>query len=133
MRINDFKIGMKETTSCIMSDTHIKTFANLSGDFNPIHISEEKASKSIWKRRVCHGLLSASLFSGLFGTRLPGPGSVYVSQNLKFLRPVYIDDEVNATIEVLRINEHKKRITFKTTCSVNNKIVISGKAEILLP
>ena len=133
MSINDFKIGMKETTSCIMSDNHIKTFANLSGDFNPIHISDEKASNSIWKRRICHGMLSASLFSGLFGTRLPGPGSVYLSQNLKFLRPVYIGDKVNATVEILSINEHKKRIIFKTSCSVNNKIVISGKAEIFFP
>jgi 3-hydroxybutyryl-CoA dehydratase len=85
------------------------------------------------EERIAHGLLSASFFSSLFGTKLPGPGCVYVSQSLQFKRPVYLGDTVTATVTVNKVDLNKHRIFFDTTCSVKNRTVISGEAEIYLP
>jgi 3-hydroxybutyryl-CoA dehydratase len=131
--IKTIKVGM--TASCMqtISDLDIKTFASLSGDNNPVHMSDEYASKSRYKKRIAHGLLSAGFFSSLFGTRLPGAGCVYISQTLNFKRPVYIDSTVMASIEVISIDKDKKRVKFSTICKVNKKIVIDGVAEIFIP
>jgi len=116
-----------------ITDADIKTFAGLSGDNNPVHMSEEYAENSRFKKRIAHGLLSASFFSALFGTKLPGYGCVYVSQNLNFKRPVYLGDTVKATVEIIKIDKEKSRVFFKTLCRVSGKIVIDGHAEIFIP
>lgn len=131
--LNLIEIGMKAEYSQTIGDYEAKAFAGLSGDHNPVHLSEEYAQNSRYKKRIAHGLLSASFFSSLFGTKLPGPGCVYVSQSLQFKRPVYLGDTVTATVTVKKVDLNKQRIFFDTNCSVKNRTVISGEAEIYLP
>lgn len=132
-KIDEIKIGMEASCSKIISDDDVIGFANISGDKNPVHLDDEYASKSRYKKRIAHGLISAGLFSRLFGTELPGNGCVYVSQNLNFRRPVYIGDNVVATVKVVNIDLSKSRIFFETKCAVNGKTVIDGVAEIFIP
>lgn len=131
--INRLSIGMTESYEQTITDADIKNFAGLSGDNNPVHVSEDYAEKSRFKKRIAHGLLSASFFSALFGTKLPGYGCVYVSQNLRFLRPVYINDTVVASIEITKIDYEKSRVFFNTKCKVKGKTVVDGEAEIYIP
>lgn len=133
MSIHDICIGMCASYSQTVTDADIKAYAGLSGDNNPVHMSEEYANESRFKKRIAHGLMSAGFFSALFGTRLPGPGCVYVSQTLNFKRPVFIGDTVTATVIVESIDLDKKRVFFNTFCKVHNKVVIDGKAEIFIP
>ncbi|MBK2267752.1 MaoC family dehydratase [Francisella philomiragia] len=116
-----------------ITDTDVKVFAGLSGDHNPVHLDELYAEKSRYKKRIAHGLISASFFSALFGTKLPGKGCVYVGQNLNFKRPVYLGDTVVATVIVSNIDVSRKRVFFDTKCTVKNKVVIDGTAEIFIP
>lgn len=129
----DIKVGMSVSYSQTITDADVKAFAGLSGDHNPVHVNEEYASESRFKKRIAHGLISASFFSALFGTKLPGPGCVYAGQNLKFKRPVYLGDTVTATVEVTLIDAKKRNVFFSTTCKVKNKVVISGDAELYVP
>ena len=131
--IERLEIGMTECYEQTITDADIKAFAGLSGDNNPVHMSEEYAEKSRFKKRIAHGLLSASFFSALFGTKLPGYGCVYASQNLIFRRPVYLGDTVIASIEVLSIDKIKSTVQFRTLCKVRGKIVIDGDAKIYIP
>lgn len=131
--IEDIKVGMRVSYSQTITDADIKAYAGLSGDHNPVHVNEEYASESRYGRRLAHGLMSVGFFSALFGMRLPGPGCVYVSQNIQFKRPVYINDTVTATAEVTDVCIKRKRVFFSTNCYVRNKIVISGDAEIYIP
>jgi 3-hydroxybutyryl-CoA dehydratase len=131
--IDKLEVGMTEKYEQTITDADVKTFAELSGDNNPVHISEEYAEKSRFKKRIAHGLLSASFFSAMFGTKLPGYGCVYVSQSLNFRRPVYLGDTVTASVEIFKIDKDKSRVFFKTVCRVKNKIVIDGEAEIFVP
>lgn len=133
VKIEDIHVGMEACYRKTICDQDIRQFAELSGDKNPIHLDEAFASSSRFKRRIAHGLLSASFFSGLFGTKLPGTGCVYVSQNLKFKRPVYIGDTVTATVTVTDVSLLEKLITFDTNCMVRKKIVITGSAVLYLP
>ena len=131
--IDLLEIGMTVTYSQTITDADIKAFTGISGDNNPVHVNDEFAAESQFGRRIAHGLLSASFFSGLFGTKIPGPGCVYVSQNLKFLRPVYLNDTVTASVTIKNIDKKKRRVFFDTVCMVKNKKVISGEAELYLP
>ena len=131
MKIEQIHVGMSESYSSTIIDPDIKAFADISGDRNPVHLDESYAEGSRYKKRIAHGLLSASYFSAIFGTKLPGAGCVYVSQNLSFRRPVYIDDTVTAT--VTKVDIEQRRIFFDTICTVNKKKVITGVAEIYLP
>ncbi|MFX4231584.1 MaoC family dehydratase [Aliarcobacter butzleri] len=133
MEINEIEIGMSESYSQTISESDVKAYAGISGDRNPIHMDEEYAEKSRYKKRIAHGMISSSFFSALFGTKLPGPGCVYVNQSLNFKRPVYIGDTVTAIITVTKIDEIKNRVYFDTVCKVKNKTVIDGKAELYIP
>ena len=133
MSFEDIKVGMNASYSQTISDADVKSFAGFSGDNNPVHMSDDYASESRFGKRIAHGLLSASFFSALFGTRIPGAGCVYVFQSLSFKRPVYIGDTVTATVTVKSVDAIKKRVFFETVCKVKNKIVISGEAEIFMP
>ncbi len=129
----EIKVGFIAQYSQTITDADIRAFAGISGDNNPVHMSDEYAERSFFKKRIAHGMLSVSYFSALFGTRLPGPGCVYVSQSLKFRSPVYIGDTVNAVVKVSKININRRRVFFHTTCSVSGRIVIDGEAEIFVP
>lgn len=131
--IGDIEIGMSASFSQTITDADIKAFAAISGDKNPVHVNDEYASSSRYKKRIAHGLLTSSFFSSLFGTKIPGEGCVYVSQTLKFKRPVYIDDTVTAMVEVVGVDVDARRVYFKTTCTVGRKVVTDGEAEIFIP
>ncbi len=124
---------MKANYSQTITDADIKSFAGISGDKNPVHMSEEYAQNTRYKRRIAHGLISASFFSAIFGTKIPGEGCVYVSQTLQFKLPVYIGDTVSAEVTVTRVALKERRIFFRTTCKVKNKLVIDGTAELYVP
>lgn len=131
--IEKIQIGMSVSYSQIITDSNIIKFAEVSGDRNPIHLDEVYAENSRYKKRIAHGLMTASYFSALFGTRIPGKGCVYVSQSLQFKRPVYIGDTIVASVEVTNIDLERRRVFFKTVCTVNNKVVTSGEAELYTP
>lgn len=131
--INEIEVGMKASYSQTITDADIKSFAGISGDHNPVHVDSDYAAGSRFGKRIAHGLMSAGFFSAIFGMRIPGPGCVYVSQNLNFLRPVYIDDTVTAEVIVTKVDQEKRRVFFDTTCRVKGKRVITGSAEIYIP
>ncbi|MDP0590089.1 MAG: MaoC family dehydratase [Candidatus Endonucleobacter bathymodioli] len=128
--IEDISIGMEVSYSQTITDADVKSFAGISGDNNPVHMSNEYAEKSHFKKRIAHGLMSASYFSVLFGTKIPGYGCVYISQLLLFKNPVYLNDTVTATVTVI---EKNIEMFFKTVCRVKNKVVLDGEAEIYVP
>lgn len=132
-KIEEITPGMSASMSHVVTDGDVRKFAEVSGDYNPVHLDEDYAKDSRFGRRIAHGLFSASFFSGLFGTKLPGRGCVYAAQNLKFRRPVYIGDTVVATVTVLTVDAIKKRVLFSTVCTVEGKEVILGDAEIFIP
>ena len=131
--IDDMYVGMKADITRTITESDIYEFARISGDHNPIHIDNEYAKKSRYKKKIAHGLLSASFFSALFGTKLPGTGCVYTYQSLKFKRPIYVGDVVNSIIKVKSIDKKNKKIMFSTQCIVRTKIAIDGEAEIYIP
>jgi len=110
--IEKIQVGMSVSYSQIITDFDIRKFAEVSGDRNPIHLDEVYAENSRYKKRIAHGLMTASYFSALFGTRIPGKGCVYVSQSLQFKRPVYIGDTVVASVEVTNIDLERRRVFF---------------------
>ncbi|MDH1211515.1 MaoC family dehydratase [Pseudomonas chengduensis] len=124
---------MTASYSQTITDADVKAFAGVSGDHNPVHLSEEYAKDSRFKDRIAHGLLTASFFSAIFGTKLPGEGCVYAGQNLQFKRPVYLGDTVVAKVTVTAVDVLKKRVTFETVCTVKGKPVTTGTAEIFIP
>ncbi|MBN8897746.1 MAG: MaoC family dehydratase, partial [Rhodospirillales bacterium] len=105
----------------------------VSLDTNPVHINAEAAAQSIFGGRIAHGMLSAGLISALLGTRLPGPGTLYLKQSLRFAAPVHIGDTVTATVEVTALTPEKKRATLRTVCMVKETVVIEGEAYVQVP
>jgi len=131
--IEEISIGMKVSYSRVITDADIKSFADISGDRNPIHLNKDYAKSSRYGKKIAHGLMTASFFSALFGMKIPGEGCVYVSQSLEFKRPVYIGDNVTAIVIVTNIDLSKRRVYFKTICKVGDKVVTNGEAEIYVP
>ena len=131
--IEEIKVGDSAEITKLMSLEMVTAFAGISEDFNPVHLDAEYAYKSRYKAQIIHGLMASSLFSGLFGTELPGEGCVYKSQNIRFKRPIYVGDEVTARVEVVNVNIRKKVISFTTRCLVNGKVMIDGESEIFVP
>ncbi|CAH6920592.1 (R)-specific enoyl-CoA hydratase [Vibrio chagasii] len=131
--IHDIEVGMSASYSQTISEADVKQFAGFSGDRNPVHLDEVYAESSRFKKRIAHGMISSSFFSALFGTKLPGEGCVYVSQSLKFRKPVYIDDTVVATVVVNEVDIKRRRVYFDTYCKVGKQKVITGQAEIYIP
>jgi 3-hydroxybutyryl-CoA dehydratase len=129
----DLSPGMSESYTRTVNDADIQQFAEVSGDTNPAHLDAEFAATTRFKKRIAHGMLSASYISTLIGTKLPGPGCLYISQTLKFRAPVYIGDEVTATISITDLNARRGYVTFSTICSVGDTEVIRGEAMILVP
>ena len=129
----ELSIGMKAIVSRTITETDLRNFSGVSGDTNPMHLNEEYARNTPFGRCIVHGMLTASLISAAIGTKLPGPGCIYMSQALKFLAPVYVGDTVYAVVTVTALNAEKKRATLSTQCFVNDVAVIDGDALIKIP
>jgi 3-hydroxybutyryl-CoA dehydratase len=133
LHFEDLKLGQTASFAKTITEADILLFAGVSGDTNPVHIDAEAAARTPFKERIAHGMLSASLISTVLGTRLPGPGTIYLSQTLKFRAPVRIGTTVTATAEVTALDAEKKRATLKTLCTVEGKPVIEGEAVVMVP
>jgi 3-hydroxybutyryl-CoA dehydratase len=132
-RLEDLAIGMSARYARTVTEADLVLFAGISGDSNPVHMNETYASSTIFKGRIVHGMLSASFLSTAIASRLPGPGSIYLSQNLKFRAPVRIGDTVEARVTVTDIVAEKCRVALKTTCTVGDTVVIDGEALVMVP
>lgn len=130
--IEDFSVGMESAIEKTVTIEDIKRFAEVSGDFNPVHLDEEFAKKTIFKGRIAHGFLTASFISTIIATELPGPGSIYLKQSLKFLAPVYIDEKILVKVRIIEINIEKSKVKLITECFKNKTLVLTGEAEILI-
>jgi len=129
----DLKVGLTASFGRTVTEADIVLFAGVSGDTNPIHINQEYAATTMFKGRIAHGILSAAFISCVLGTKLPGPGAVYVAQSLRFKAPVRIGDTVVATVEIIELLPDRKRANFKTTCAVGGTVVIEGEATLMVP
>lgn len=129
----DLQVGQVETMSRVVSEADIVAYAALSGDYNPVHLDPEYAAKTPFKARIAHGILSAGYISAIFGMKLPGPGSIYISQTLNFKAPVKIDDRVETTVRLVELVPEKKRARFECVCTVNGKPVLTGEAVLMVP
>lgn len=133
MKFEDFYLGQTATMRKSFSFDDVKKFAELSGDINPVHLDNEFAEKTIFKRPIVHGFLYGSMISALLANELPGPGSIYIHQELNFKSPVYHGDEVTAEVKITDLRSDKNIITLETTCTVSENIqVLIGKAIIKL-
>ena len=130
--LEDLSVGMSAEATMIVSDEKINTFAELSGDFNPLHLDAEYAATTRFGKRIAHGALSASLISAILGNDLPGPGAIFTELNMRFRKPALIDDEITARAEVAEINEKNGRIKMKVACFVNGKAIIRGEAGVVV-
>ena len=127
----DLKIGDKATISKTITETDVVLYAGISGDLNPVHIDDEFAKKSIFGKRVAHGMFCASLISAVIGTNLPGINSIYLGQELKFVAPVFIGDTLTAEAEIIHLRDDKKIVRLKTTVrNQRGENVIEGEAII---
>lgn len=127
-------IGDSGQFSKTVTDADIYLFAGVTGDLNPAHIDEAYAQGTFFKTRIAHGMLSAGFISAVIGTRLPGPGTVYMQQSLKFLAPVRIGDTITATVEVIEKIEEKKKVRLKTSCTNQDGVaVLDGEALVSPP
>lgn len=132
-KYSDLSIGQSAEVTHTVTEEDIKTFGDLSGDYNPLHFDEEWAKTTMFKGRIAHGLLSASFISTAIGMKLPGPGTIYLSQSMKFMGPVRIGDTITASVEVVALNDEKQRVTLKTVCTNQNQdVVVDGEALIML-
>jgi 3-hydroxybutyryl-CoA dehydratase len=125
--------GMTAVFSKTVTEADIVLFAGITGDTNPVHLDEEFAKPTMFKGRIAHGMLTAGFISTVFGTKLPGPGCIYLSQTLKFKAPVRIGDTVHARVTVSTVDRDKGRVTFATTCHVGETIVLDGEAQLMVP
>lgn len=132
--IHELSIGDKAFFEKTVTETDVCLFAGISGDMNPAHINQTAAENSLFKERIAHGMLSASLISAVLGMYLPGPGTIYLSQDLKFTYPVKINDTIKAEAEVIAVDREKCLVFLKTTCTnQTGKVVIEGTATVMPP
>lgn len=131
--IEDIEIGMMRYVRKEVTDRDIEMFAEISTDHNPVHLDDDYANDTIFEGRIAHGMLTAGLVSAVIGEQLPGHGTVYLGQSLKFLAPVRPGDMVTAEVEVTAIDHSKRRVQMDTRCLVNGKKVLIGEATVLAP
>ncbi|MBU6372906.1 MAG: MaoC family dehydratase [Alphaproteobacteria bacterium] len=129
----ELSVGMSAELSRKVEEADVKAFADVTGDDNPVHLDAAYAATTPFKERIAHGMLSAGYISALLGTRLPGPGAIYVSQTLSFRRPVKLGATVDAKVEVTALDEAKGRVTLACTCTVDGKTVAEGEAVVIAP
>jgi 3-hydroxybutyryl-CoA dehydratase len=131
--IEDLEIGMSRHLTKTITDRDITLFAEVSTDHNPVHLDDAYARDTIFEGRIAHGMLTAGLISAVIGEQLPGHGTVYLGQSLKFLAPVRPGDTVRAEVTVTAIDHAKRRVTLETHCAVGKTIVLKGEALVLAP
>lgn len=129
----DLEPGMEATLERTITDADIRGFAAVTGDCNPIHLDDDYAIATPFKTRVAHGMLTGGLLSALFGTVMPGPGAIYVSQTLNFRAPVLLGDTVTARVSVMELYAAKRRARFDCACLVGDKLVLTGEAMLIVP
>jgi 3-hydroxybutyryl-CoA dehydratase len=129
----DLEVGMSGTYAKTITETDIIMFAGMSGDNNPVHLNHEFASLTMFEGRIAHGMLSAGFISTVLGTKMPGPGCIYLSQNLKFKAPVRANDTVTAKVTILKLVPEKRFVEMETICTVGGKPVIAGDALVMVP
>jgi len=129
----DLSVGMRDAFDKTVMASDVVGFAEVSGDRNPIHLSEHFAAKTPFKTRIAHGLSTASLISALLGPRLPGPGAIYLSQSLHFRAPVKIGDTVTVSVEVVELIPEKNRARLACECRVGDTVVLDGEALVKVP
>ncbi len=129
----DLSINQAATLTRTVSADDLVAFAAVTGDDNPVHLDAAYAATTPFKERIAHGMLSAGYISAVLGSRLPGPGTVYLSQALNFKRPVKIGDTVETTATITALDDAKTRVTLSTVCRVNGKVVVDGEAVVMVP
>lgn len=131
MTFSELKIGQKASVQKTFTAADVTAFAGISLDVNPIHMSDKYAESTIFGKRIVHGILTSGLISAVLANKLPGPGTIYLGQELKFTAPVYLGDDITATVEIVEIREDKKIIKLDTTCTnQDGKKVITGLATV---
>ena len=132
--VETLKVGESASFAKTVTETDVVMLAGISGDFNPAHVDAVSAEDSIFGQRIAHGMLSASFISAVLGTKLPGPGAIYISQDLKFKKPVYIGDTITATATVTEVDVERNRVTLETTATnQEGEAVIVGTAKLMPP
>ena len=132
-KYSDIKMGQSAEVVHTVTEKDIQVFGDLSGDYNPLHFNEDWAKTTMFRGRIAHGILTAAFISTAIGMHLPGPGTIYMSQSMRFLGPVRIGDTITARVEVVMLNDEKERITLKTTCTnQEGKVVMDGEALVTL-
>jgi 3-hydroxybutyryl-CoA dehydratase len=129
----DLEIGMEASFAKTVTAADIQCFADVTGDKNPVHLDPEYAAKTIFKKPIAHGMLTAGYISAVFGMELPGPGAIYVSQTLNFRAPVRDGDRVVAKVRVMELYPAKRRARFECVCTVDGKPVLEGEAVLMVP
>ncbi|MFW6192356.1 MAG: MaoC family dehydratase [Gemmatimonadota bacterium] len=130
----ELTVGRSATFTKTVTETDVVLFAGITGDMNPLHVDREAAGRSRFGGRLAHGMLTAGLVSAVLGTRLPGPGCVYLSQSLRFVAPVRIGDTVTARVEVTGLEPDRNLVRLRTTCAnQEGETVLEGEAELLVP
>jgi len=130
--LEDLEVGMSDSFAKTISEADVYGFAGISGDTNPVHINEEYAATTPFGQRIAHGMLSAALISTVAGTKLPGPGAIYVDQQIKFKAPLFIGQTVRAEITVKEINERRRRVLCDTNVYVGDKVIATGEATFMV-
>lgn len=132
-KYSDISLGQSTEVVHTVTEEDIQVFGDLSGDYNPLHFDQEWASKTIFKGRIAHGLLTASFISTAIGMELPGPGTIYLGQRMSFKRPVRIGDTITARVEVVEKDDEKQHVTLRTVCTnQDGKVVLDGEATVTL-
>jgi 3-hydroxybutyryl-CoA dehydratase len=132
--IYEMKVGDFAELAKTVTESDVYLYAGITGDFNPAHLNQVYAEKTRFKTRIAHGMLTAGLVSAVLGTRLPGPGSIYLKQSLAFLAPVRFGDTITARVEVAALDVEKNRARLRTTCvNQEGKTVLDGEAELMPP
>ena len=132
-RLQDMTGGETASFTKTVSESDVYGFAGITGDFNPMHVNAVFAGASRFERRIAHGVLCAGLVSAVLGMQLPGPGAIYVSQSLRFLKPVYIGDTITAEAEVVELLEEKNRVRFATRCRNQDGDIVAEGESVLMP
>ncbi len=134
MTISDLKIGDSAEFSKTLSESDVYLFAGITGDLNPAHVNEEYAKDTFFGGRIAHGILLSGFISAVIGNNLPGPGTIYLKQELNFLAPARVGDTITAKAEVIEIQQEKKKVVLETTCvNQQNTLLVQGKALVSPP
>jgi len=132
--IHQLEIGQSASQTMEITQANVETFGQITNDLNPMHFDEEYASKTMFRHRIAHGMYIGSLFSRIFGMDIPGEGTIYISQSLRFRRPVYFGDVIEAVVTVKAIDKERNRVVFDCAASnQNGEVVVLGEAELMPP